>query len=267
MENNVKLPIFIGTTKSPEILKKIDEFLVENYPGTELVVITPEIQNKLEYMYMLKNLDRDQVVAIEQERNNKERNMQAEISAKQLNNILKEYIETDESGFVVETYTQDQLRKAVLKSGRKLSNKQTDEIVDFLSIHEFLNPVEVPNNKRHLTKWKLTFNPQQKVLATEELQKSLRDEIEQNQIRIDLLEENKNKYLSELSPVEEKPKKSRTKKDKPSNLKKKKADITKTHSVSAEQLLEHDSDCSCSSCNSTEETETEAELRNIEQEK
>jgi hypothetical protein len=205
-----KLPIFIGCNE-PRIVKILDDLINdakqssnEEYTalaGCELAVINPAIQEKLNQQYIYSVLDQDRQKQIQEVQINEVEKSKALDSAKLLCNILS----LAEKG---RNYQKDNLgiffNKKLIKSSiesvkrKSISNKEVDQLVEFLSIHNFINPVDL-EAKPHLRNWMFTFTPKDLLENTLRLQSEVTKQIEILKHEFNSLDQNVKVYEEQIS--------------------------------------------------------------------
>jgi hypothetical protein len=190
--NRPKMPIFIGCT-NPEVIKDIDDFVKSKVflAGTEfdkenfeLAVIAPSIQERLQYQYLLTLLNTENQTQIIQQRNDNVKQAEARKSAFQLRDIIEAVFYKDYS------FDRADIKTAVEKTRGRMSTNQVGNLVEFLSIYDFIQPIDL-NEKPHKRKWRFNFSPQDSFNNTVALQNELNEKITLLQTQVDLLEDNK----------------------------------------------------------------------------
>lgn len=238
---NAKLPIFIGG-RATEIFKEIEEFIKVKSTNLELVVINPDTQMHLEDAYLLNSLDEQQRKEAIERRSDLDTKKNAKDAAISLSSILSSELETDDF-FVTESFTKAEARRLIIKYKGNVSNKQIDELFEFLAEHEQIMPSKIHTGKSHLTEWKFSFTNQQRIVILNDLIQMQEWQISQLQKDVAIYHKKIDIYQGEIDAIngvavdniEEKPKKKRGRpaKNKPHvNI----PDIKPVQSVSAEDL-------------------------------
>lgn len=249
---NAKLPIFIGG-RATEIFKEIEEFIKVKSTNLELVVINPDTQMHLEDAYLLNSLDEQQRKEAIERRSDLDTKKNAKDAAISLSSILSSELETDDF-FVTESFTKAEARRLIIKYKGNVSNKQIDELFEFLAEHEQIMPSKIHNGKSHLTEWKFSFTNEQRIVILNDLIQMQEWQISQLQKDVAIYHKKIDMYQNEIDAVngskvdtitvddiEEKPKKKRgrPKKTMPHiNI----PDIKPVQSVSAEDIEEMNQD-------------------------
>lgn len=178
-----KAPIFIGS-KFPEVINKIDKLIQDNEikfgevevtkDSFELVVISPQILERLEDQYFLTNLQEDARNAILLKRQNEVERNKALSAAMTLQRMIQDY----HAPSVSDTFDRLEVKKSIEMANRsKISNSETDNLIEFLALHNFIQPIEL-EAKSHKRKWVFTFSNQDKLRATQELRNQVDYEIQ-----------------------------------------------------------------------------------------
>ena len=187
----IKTPVFIGCV-NPEIIKGIDSHItMTESDNVELVVISPSIQERLQYQYLLTLLNVENQTQIIQQRNDNVKQAEARKSAFQLRDIIEAVFHKDYS------FDRADIKTAVEKTKGRMSTNQVGNLVEFLSIHDFIQPIDL-NEKPHKRKWRFNFNPQDSFNNTVALQNELQEKIALLQTQVDLLEDNKTIFQQQL---------------------------------------------------------------------
>lgn len=206
-ENKQKLPIFIGCAE-PKIIQAIDEIIKQNTilgddvktsELFDLVVINPAIHQKLEQNYGLMAIDAEQRAQVVKLQANEQERKKAKETSITMQEILTKAILGNKSKVNIVAFNKSQLKHAITTiKGQNISNKDVDGLIEFVSLHNFITPVDL-EVKSHFRQWKFVFTPLDMLEATSELQGSLLEKIEILRGQYDLLDGNRVEYEKQIA--------------------------------------------------------------------
>lgn len=203
MSEKNKLPIFIGCS-NPEVVKLFDEIISQNTLNLgddvksselfELAVINPEIQQKLEQQYVYMQMDKEQRSQVLKAQANEQERAKARQTAITIQEVLTKAHFGKDSEFNVDNFNKTELKQAIMTVKKQsLSNKDVDGLVEFISLHNFISPVDL-EVKPHLRRWMFTLSDADLATATSELQNEVLAKIEELQGQYDMLDRNRKHY-------------------------------------------------------------------------
>lgn len=209
-----KLPIFICSSE-PQIIKIIDDLIsqdkldlgvdIKSSESVELVVINPEIQQRLEHQYGLMKIDEEQRKQVIAAQSNEQEKKRAKETAITIQDILTKAFYGDKSELKVDNFNMTELKNAITAVKHKsISNKDVGGLINFISLHNFIAPIDL-ETKFHLRRWKLTFSASDMLSSTTDLMSEVLSKIEIMKGQYELLSQNADKYRDEIvvsNPIE-----------------------------------------------------------------
>lgn len=184
LENNL-VPVFIGC-QDPKMIDQISKFVVGIDPALltsgkdyTVVVMSREVLEGSVSTWFFQQLNQEQQQKIIKQQNDTQLQKTARNTAMQLDTALRTYLgipkatEGDEP--YPYTFKYNELKHAVKVVMRKdLSNKQIRELIDFMTLHNVLQPCDI-NAKFNNQTWEFTFDD----LALLENVEALESQVEQ----------------------------------------------------------------------------------------
>ncbi len=176
------IPIFIGT-ELQKIVEILDPIVKYDFPTHTLAIMSPELFGKMVYDYEVSQFSEDQRKQIQ--------SVQADDKRKEQAKDVALLIQT----FQLKQFKPYELKVAYQKRGRKLSNKQIREIIDFLVICGFMVIVdtELPF---HEARFRVTVTEADKVKQLQLKNSAIKFKIAQLNLEIEANE----KQIIDLSP-------------------------------------------------------------------
>lgn len=287
MSEITKIPIFIGCN-NPDVIKAFDEYLSSNQllsdklsnssEKFELAVISPSIQEKLTMNYAMSLFDIEKQKQIREVQSNEAERSKARETAILLKNILTEHLGE------FKTFNKQVAKEAIetLKK-RKISNRELDNLIEFVSIHNLIQPIDF-NEKPFKRQFQFTLTSEDLMKSTELLQNSITSKINELQSQFNLLEQNRIFYEEEYmrenklikcncstkcdtcdgyQPLPDFDYESESPAETLEQIEKPKKKGTRKKKSLPEDPEEHDSDCTCGA-HSDCITETEQHLKDIQ---
>ena len=134
----VLIPVFIGTELT-DIIGLIEAILKDKFPDHIVAVLSPKMYAEMVYKYEFQSKSDAQKKSILDAQNNEEMRAQALDVAGKMDAVLR----------LPQYFTTHQLKQAYNMSGKNVSHKQVDEVVNFLGVYGYLRQVDtdVPAHK------------------------------------------------------------------------------------------------------------------------
>lgn len=139
------IPVFMGT-ELVELVELVDLVVKDKFPDHEIAIMSPRIYADMALKHRQEKMTNEQRKAIIDAQRNNEMKEKAEEVASHI------------SAMNIGDFTAQELKKAYLLVNKRLSNKQVDELINFMGTYGFVRPIsDVENTPSYKIKYRVTL--------------------------------------------------------------------------------------------------------------